>query len=262
MEYEILTPREIRRYSKQIMISGIGIAGQEKLKKSSILVIGAGGLGCSVLQYLTVAGAGKIGIAEFDMVDESNLQRQVLYGSNDVGKLKSIIAKNRLEHLNSLVEIGIFNLRLDSSNALNTIADFDIVVDATDNFEARYIINDACVILNKPMVHGSIYKYEGLVSVFNYKGGATYRCYNPAAPDANSKNPAPAQVGLFGVLPGITGNLMANEVLKIITETGEVLSGKVLLFNIQNNTFNTFSVINIPENHGIKNLNGSGLQEL
>jgi molybdopterin/thiamine biosynthesis adenylyltransferase len=261
MEYETLTPREIRRYSKQIMISGIGIAGQEKIKNSRILVIGAGGLGCSVLQYLTVAGAGKIGIAEFDMVDESNLQRQVLYGSNDVGKLKSIIAKDRLEHLNSLVGIEIFNLRLDSSNALNTIVNFDIVVDATDNFEARYIINDACVILNKPMVHGSIYKYEGLVSVFNYKGGATYRCYNPAAPDTNFKNPAPAQVGLFGVLPGITGTLMANEVIKIITETGEVLSGKVLLFNIQNNTFNTFSVINIPENHKIKDLTGSGIKE-
>jgi adenylyltransferase/sulfurtransferase len=261
MENEILTPREIRRYSKQIMLGDIGIAGQEKLKNSRILVIGAGGLGCSVLQYLTVAGAGNIGIAEFDMVDESNLQRQVLYGSNDVGKLKSIIAKDRLEHLNSFVGIGIFNLRLDSSNALSTIVNFDIVVDATDNFEARYIINDACVILNKPMVHGSIYKYEGLVSVFNYKGGATYRCYNPAAPDTNSKNPVPAQVGLFGVLPGITGTLMANEVIKIITETGEVLSGKVLLFNIQNNTFNTFSVINIPENHKIKDLTGSGIQE-
>lgn len=261
MEHEILTPREIRRYSKQIMISGIGITAQEKLKKSGVLVIGAGGLGCSVLQYLTIAGAGKIGIAEFDTVDESNLQRQVLYGTKDVGKLKSIIAKDRLESLNSLIEIEIFNLRLDSSNALNTIENFDIIVDATDNFEARYIINDACVIMNKPMVHGSIYKYEGLVSVFNYKGGATYRCFNPAAPETNYKNPAPAQVGLFGVLPGITGTLMANEVIKIITETGEVLSSKVLIFNIQNNTFNTFSVINIPENHKIKNLKGSGLQE-
>jgi sulfur-carrier protein adenylyltransferase/sulfurtransferase len=261
MDYEILTPREIRRYSKQIMIGEIGITGQEKLKKSRILVIGAGGLGCAVLQYLTAAGAGKIAIAEFDRVDETNLQRQVLYGSNDVGKLKSIIAKDRLEHLNSLVDIEIFNLRLDSTNAVNTIANFDIVVDATDNFEARYIINDACVIMNKPMVHGSIYKWEGLVSVFNYKGGATYRCYNPVAREKDFKNPAPSQVGLFGVLPGITGTLMANEVIKIICETGEVLSGKVLLFNIQNNTFNTFSVINIPENHNILNLKGSGLQE-
>lgn len=259
MEYEILTPREKRRYSKQIMISEIGVTGQEKLKNSKVLVIGAGGLGCSVLQYLTVAGTGKIAIAEFDMVDESNLQRQVLYGSNDVGKLKSIIAKNRLEHLNSLVEFELFNLRIDTSNSLAIIEDFDIVVDATDNFDARYIINDSCVILDKPMVHGSIYKYEGMVSVFNYKGGPTYRCYNPAVAGKNYKNPAPAQVGLFGVLPGITGTIMANEVIKIITETGEILSGKVLLFNILNNTFNTFSVNNIPENHEIKNLEGSAI---
>jgi sulfur-carrier protein adenylyltransferase/sulfurtransferase len=261
MENEILTPREIRRYSKQIMISEIGIAGQEKLKKSRVLVVGAGGLGCPVLQYLTAAGIGKIGIAEFDMVDESNLQRQVLYGSNDVGKLKSIFAKNRLEHLNSFVDIELFNLRIDSSNSLKTIENFDIVVDATDNFEARYIINDSCVIMGKPMVHGSIYKFEGMVSVFNYKGGPTYRCFNPSPRDKKNKNPVPAQVGLFGVLPGMTGTLMANEVIKIITETGEVLSGKVLLFNIQNNTFNTFSVISIPENHEIKNLNGTFMQE-
>lgn len=257
MENEILTPREIRRYSKQTMITEIGITGQEKLKKCKVLVIGAGGLGCAALQYLTVAGTGKIGIAEFDMVDESNLQRQVLYGSDDVGKLKSIIAKNRLEHLNSLVEIESFNLRINSSNSLKIIENFDIVVDATDNFEARYIINDSCIILDKPMVHGSIYKYEGMVSVFNYKGGATYRCYNPASADNNYKNPAPAQVGLFGVLPGITGTLMANEVIKIVTETGEILSGKVLIFNILHNTFNTFSVSNIQDNHEIKNLNGT-----
>jgi sulfur-carrier protein adenylyltransferase/sulfurtransferase len=256
MEYEILTPREQRRYSKQIMISEIGINGQEKLKNSGVLVVGAGGLGCSVLQYLTVAGIGKIGIVEFDKVDESNLQRQVLYGTNDVGKLKSIIAKNRLENLNSLVEFEVFNLRIDASNALMVMQDFEIVIDATDNFEARYVINDSCVILSKPMVHGSIYKYEGMVSVFNYKGGPTYRCYNPGA-TGNYKNPVPSQVGLFGVLPGITGTLMANEVIKIITETGEILSGKVLLFNIQNNTFNTFSVDNIPENHDIKNLKDS-----
>jgi sulfur-carrier protein adenylyltransferase/sulfurtransferase len=243
------------------MIGEIGIAGQEKLKNARVLVVGAGGLGCSVLQYLTAAGTGKIGIAEFDMVDESNLQRQVLYGSNDVGKLKSIIAKNRLEHLNSLVEFEVFNLRIDKSNSLKIIEDFDIVVDATDNFEARYTINDSCVIMDKPMVHGSIYKYEGMVSVFNYKGGPTYRCYNPEAPVKKYKNPAPSEVGLFGVLPGITGTFMANEVIKIITETGEILSGKVLFFNTFHNTFNSFSVINIKENHDIKNLTGSQLTE-
>jgi sulfur-carrier protein adenylyltransferase/sulfurtransferase len=252
MNYEILTPREERRYSKQIMISEIGISGQEKLKKARVIVVGAGGLGCAVLQYLTVAGIGTLGIAEFDMVDESNLQRQVLYGSDDVGKLKAIIAKSRLEHLNSLVKFEIFNLRVEKSNSLRLIKNFDIIVDATDNYETRYIINDSCVILNKPMVHGSIYKYEGMVSVFNFRGGATYRCYNPGKPERNFKNPAPAQVGLFGVLPGITGTLMANEVIKIITETGDILGGKVLFFNIHSNTFRTISVKNIPENHNIK----------
>ena len=256
MEYEILTPREIRRYSKQIMIPEIGIKGQEKLRQAKVLVVGAGGLGCPVLQYLTAAGVGKIGIAEFDMVDESNLQRQVLYGSDDVGKLKSIIAKNRLEHLNSLVEFEIFNLRFDASNSLNILKNFDIIVDATDNFDARYIINDSCVILNKPMVHGSIYKYEGMISVFNFKGGSTYRCYNPGK-DRKFKNPLPAQVGLFGVLPGITGTYMANEAIKIITGTGEILSGRVLLFNILKNTFTAFSINNIPGNHNIKDLKDS-----
>jgi adenylyltransferase/sulfurtransferase len=255
MEENILTPREIRIYNKQIMLPEIGIRGQEKLKKAKVLVVGAGGLGCPVLQYLTSAGVGKITIIEFDKVDETNLQRQVLYGSVDVGKLKSIIAKNRLEHLNSQAEIGIINLRLVSSNAPGIIKNFDIVVDATDNIEARYVINDSCVILNKPMVHGSIYKHEGMISVFNYKGGATYRCFNPSTEKKEIKNPLPAQVGLFGVLPGIVGTYMANEVIKIITETGEVLSGKVLYINIFNNTSHLISIKNNPENHKIKELN-------
>jgi len=254
MEGGILTPREIKRYSKQIMIPEIGIAGQEKLRQAKVLVIGAGGLGCPVLQYLTVAGIGKIAIAEFDMVVETNLQRQVLYGSSDVGKLKSVIAKNRLEHLNSLGELEVFNIRIDASNSLNILKNFDVIVDATDNLETRYIINDSCIILGKPMVHGAIYKYEGVISVFNYKEGPTYRCYNPTSNSMDNKDPLPADIGLLGVLPGITGTYMANEVIKIITETGEVLSGKVLLFNILNNTFKTFAVNKIPENRNIKNL--------
>ena len=252
MKSEILSAREIRRYRKQIMIPEIGIEGQEKLKKSRVLVIGAGGLGCPVLQYLTVAGIGKIGIAEFDMVDETNLQRQVLYGSGDVGKLKSITAKSALEHINSLIEFEIFNLRIDTSNSIDIFKNFDIIVDATDNLDARYIINDSCVILDKPMVHGSIYQYEGLISVFNYKGGPTYRCYNPFVSVTEFKNPSPSDVGLFGVLPGIAGTYMANEVIKIITETGDVLSGKVLLINILNNTFNYFSLNNVPEDQNIQ----------
>ena len=251
MEDGILSPREIRQYSKQIMIPEVGLGGQKKLKQAKVLVIGAGGLGCPVLQYLTVAGVGKIGIAEFDIVNETNLQRQVLYGTEDIGKLKSIIAKKRLEHLNSFTDLEIYNLKCDLSNSLQLLKNYDIIIDATDNLEARYIINDACVILGKPMVHGAIYKYEGVVSVFNYKGGATYRCYNPSQKSEDFINPLPSVVGLFGVLPGIIGTYMANEVIKIITETGEILSGKVLLFNIQKNTFNTFIVKNVPEFHNI-----------
>jgi len=251
MESKILSNREIRRYSRQIMIPEIGLEGQEKLMISKVLVVGAGGLGCPVLQYLAVAGIGKISVVEFDKVDESNLQRQVLYGTSDVGKLKSIIAKERLEHLNSNGNFEILNLRLDASNALSIISDFDIIVDATDNLETRFVINDACIMMNKPMVHGSIYKYEGMVSVFNYRGGPTYRCFNPSGTSESYKNPVPSQVGLLGVLPGITGTLMANEVIKIITGTGEILSGKILILNILNNTFRTFAVKNIPENHNI-----------
>jgi molybdopterin/thiamine biosynthesis adenylyltransferase len=250
----ILSPRETRRYSKQIMISEIGLKGQQKLKQAKVLVIGAGGLGCPVLQYLTAAGIGKIGIAEFDIVDETNLQRQILFGSTDAGKLKSIIAKNRLEHLNPLVEFELFNLRCDATNSLNILSSFDVIVDATDNLDSRYIINDACVILGKTMVHGAVYKYEGVISVFNHKGGATYRCFNPKNKIKDFKNPIPSQVGLLGVLPGITGIYMANEVIKIITGTGDILSGKVLYINILNNTFNIFTVNNVPENHNIKSL--------
>jgi molybdopterin/thiamine biosynthesis adenylyltransferase len=254
MESKLLSNREIRRYGKQIMIPEIGITGQEKLKEAKVLVVGAGGLGCPVLQYLTAAGIGKIGITEFDIVDEANLQRQVLYGTTDVGKLKSIIAKNRLEHLNLLCDIEIINLRLNERNSLNIIENYDIIVDATDNLATRYLINDSCVILNKPMVHGSVYKYEGLISAFNYRGGPTYRCYNPSGSNDKSKNPSPSDVGLFGVLPGIIGTYMANEVIKIITGTGKVLCGKVLIVNIFNNSFNMISVPDVPENHNITEL--------
>ena len=252
MDGSILSPREIRRYRKQIMIPEIGLKGQEKLKQAKVLVIGAGGLGCPVLQYLTAAGVGKIGIAEFDTVDETNLQRQVIYGSNDVGKLKSVIAKERLNCLNSLVELEVYNQRCDASNSLRILNNYDVIIDATDNLDSRYIINDACVILGKPMVHGAIYKYEGVISVFNYKGGATYRCYNPQVKNKDFKNPLPQEVGLFGVLPGITGTYVANEAIKVITETGDILYNKVLLINILTNTFKILTVTDIPENHNVK----------
>lgn len=224
------------------MIPEIGTAGQELLKNARVLVIGAGGLGCPVLQYLTAAGVGNIGIVEFDTVDESNLQRQVLYGSEDLGKLKSVIAKTRLQQLNVLINVDIYNLKCDNTNAPKIFKNYDIIVDATDNLESRYVIIDACVTLGKPMVHGSIYKYEGVVSVFNYKGGPSYRAFYPESIKSDFHNPAPAAVGLFGVLPGLTGTYMANEVIKIITGTGDLLSGKALLINVSTNTFRIFTI--------------------
>ncbi len=258
MPDSILSPREMRRYSKQIRIPEIGIGGQEKLKRASVLVVGAGGLGCPVLQYIVAAGVGKVGIAEFDMVSEENLQRQILYGSDDVGKLKSIIAKNRLENLNSFAGLEILNIRIDASNAVNILKNFDVIVDATDNIETRYIINDACVMLGKPMVHGAIFKFEGQVSVFNFQGGPTYRCYNPFNPEKKTKNPLPAEVGIVGVLPGITGTFMANEIIKIITGTGKVLGGKILLLNIYENSFHIISIKNNPENHIVNKPSSTG----
>lgn len=246
MKKEILTTRERRRYSRQIMLPEIGMKGQEKLKRANVLVVGAGGLGCPVLQYLSAAGIGKISIVDFEMVDETNLSRQALYGSSDLGKLKSIIAKSRLEELNPFTEYTIINRKIDDSNALKFLSEYDVVVDATDNIETRYVLNDACVFLNKPMVHGSVFKYEGMISVFNYRGGASYRDFNPDSLKKHFRNPAPANVGFFGVLPGIVGSWMANEVIKIITETGVVLSGKILVINIFNNTINTFSLKEEP----------------
>jgi len=232
------------------MLPEIGVDGQEKLKKASVLVVGAGGLGCPVLQYLAVAGVGKLAVAEFDTVSETNLQRQVLYGSEDIGKLKSIIATKRIEQLNNLIDTERINLRIDASNSLSILRNYDIIVDATDNLETRYVINDTCVILNKPMVHGAIYKYEGQVAVFNYRGGATYRCFNPAEEDG-FLNPEPSASGLLGVLPGITGTIMTSEVIKIITGWGEVLSGKMLVFNINDYSFRLLEIVCNPCNHKI-----------
>ncbi len=239
MMSELLSNRELRRYSKQIMMPEIGIESQIKLKNANVLVIGAGGLGCPVLQYLSAAGVGNISIIDFDLVDETNLARQTLYGSNDLGKLKSIIAKSRLEYLNPLCEYTIINRRIDNSGNLGFFRNYDVIIDATDNPETRYVISDTCVFYKKPMVHGSIYRHEGMISVFNFNGGPSYRDFNPSAL-AEYINPEPAAVGFFGILPGITGMYMANEVIKIITGTGDILSGKILLINIFNNTFSTF----------------------
>jgi adenylyltransferase/sulfurtransferase len=238
---------ERRRYGKHIMLAEVGEEGQLKIKRARVLVVGAGGLGCPVLQYLCAAGIGNIGIVEYDVVNDSNLQRQILYGSNDVGKLKSIITRDRLKQQNSNVNIEVFNIKLQAGNALDLIEQYDLVIDATDNYDTRYVISDCSLIANKPMVHGAIYRFEGQVSVFNYKKGPTYRCYNPieASPE---KNPEPEDTGLIGVLPGITGTLMANEAIKIILGLENILSGSILMFNILKNSFLSVEIKADPAN--------------
>lgn len=214
----------------------MGLAGQEKLKAASVLVIGAGGLGCPVLQYLTAAGVGKIGVVDNDTVDITNLHRQILYHAGDVGKNKAETAVQKLAVMNPYVEFVAIPVRLDEKNAAEIIKDYDVVIDGSDNFQTRYLANDICVALSRPLVFGSILRFEGQVSVFNYKGGPTYRCLFPEADEGDNCEMA----GVMGVLPGIIGSYMANEAIKVISEIGEILSGKLLVINTLTNQTNLF----------------------
>jgi len=218
------------RYNRHIILLEIGPNGQEKLNTAKVLVIGAGGLGCPVLQYLAAAGIGTLGIIDYDVVDISNLQRQVLFGSSSLGENKAIAAKQRLEDLNSSISIIAYAEQLTYKNALQLFESYDIIVDGSDNFETRYLVNDACIITNKPLVFGAIYKFEGQVSVFNYQNGPSYRCLFPNPPKKDSV-PNCSEIGVLGVLPGIIGSMQANEVLKIILGIGNTLSGKLLSYN-------------------------------
>ena len=249
----MLIDSEKRRYRRHILLPEIGEKGQEKLKDAKILVIGAGGLGAPVLQYLTVAGVGKIAIMDDDIVNEDNLHRQILYGGHDLGKLKTIIAKQRLNILNPLVNHEIFNIRLKPSNAIDIISKYDFIVDATDNYSTRYLINDACIITGKPWVFGSIYKYEGQVSTFIPEKGPSLRCLFPDIYDEKSI-PDVSSAGMLGVLPGIIGSLQGNEVLKLILGIGELLCGKLLIFNMLDNTFKTVKFERKDENFNFNEL--------
>jgi adenylyltransferase/sulfurtransferase len=222
------------RYNRQIILSEIGPVGQEKISKTKVLVVGAGGLGCPILQYLTAAGIGTIGIIDFDVVEASNLQRQVLFGTSSLGQNKAEAAKKRLEDLNNTIKIQAYPYKLNYQNALDLFHLYDIIVDGSDNFETRYLVNDACILTNKPLVYGAIFKFEGQVSVFNYQNGASYRCLFPNKPKKEAV-PNCSQLGVLGVLPGIIGSMQANEVLKIILGIGTVLSGKLLCFNALTN---------------------------
>ena len=220
----------MNRYNRHIILSEIGQEGQDKLSNAKVLVIGAGGLGCAILQYLAAAGIGTIGIIDFDIVTISNLQRQVLYGTSTLGINKAIAAKQRLHDLNASITINAYPKKLTYKNALNLFKTYDIIVDGSDNFETRYLVNDACIINDKPLIFGAIYKFEGQLTVFNYNNGPSYRCLFPNPP-ANDAVPNCSEIGVLGVLPGIIGTMQANEVLKIILGIGTSLSGKLLCYN-------------------------------
>ncbi|OUJ76019.1 molybdopterin-synthase adenylyltransferase MoeB [Hymenobacter crusticola] len=246
-----MTTAELRRYDRHIRLPEIGLEGQQKLKAASVLVVGCGGLGCPVLQYLAAAGVGTLGLLDFDTVDETNLQRQVLYATADVGRPKVEVAAEKLRAQNPFISVQPHLARVTASNARTLLTDYDIVVDCSDNFATRYLLNDACVLLGKPLVFGAIFKFEGQVTVFNYQGGPTYRCLFPEPPD---ESPNCSEIGVLGVLPGIVGTLQANEVIKLITGVGEVLSGRLLILDALNLAFSTISFEVVPINQVPKEL--------
>ncbi|MFH6995325.1 ThiF family adenylyltransferase [Flavobacterium sp. FlaQc-48] len=220
------------RYNRQVILPEIGETGQDKLSKAKVLVIGAGGLGASILPYLAAAGVGEIGIVDDDIIEISNLHRQVIYKSSAVGKYKAEEAKLMIAELNPLVKVNAIVERLSGNNAIDLFEKYDIMVDATDNIAIKYLINDACLLTNKPMVYGSVFRFQGQVSVFNYQNGPTYRCLYP---NENTQSASCEDTGVIGITVGIIGMLQANEVIKMILETGEVLNGKILVYTILNN---------------------------
>lgn len=225
-----LSPAELSRYSRHLLLPEVGKVGQQKLKASRVLIIGAGGLGSPLCLYLAAAGVGTLGIVDHDQVDETNLQRQVIFGVSDIGSNKAERAAARVADLNPNVRTRTYTEPLTSANALEILADYDVVIDGTDNFPTRYLVNDACVLLNKPNVYGSIFRFEGQASVFNYDGGPCYRCLYPEPPPPGMV-PSCAEGGVLGVLPATIASMQANEALKIITGSGKVMSGRLVLYD-------------------------------
>ncbi|THU40955.1 molybdopterin-synthase adenylyltransferase MoeB [Niastella caeni] len=243
---------ELSRYNRHIIIPEFGLAAQQKLKAAKVLVVGSGGLGSPVLLYLAAAGIGTIGIVDFDVVDDSNLQRQVLFGVNEIGKPKVEAARQRLQALNPHIEFVLYNTQLTSQNALNIIKDYDVVADGTDNFPTRYLVNDACVLLGKTNVYASIFQFEGQVSVFNYRNangdlGPNYRDLYPTPPPPGLV-PSCAEGGVLGVLPGIIGSLQALEVIKVIAGVGEPLAGRFYIFDALGFESRTFNISRRDDN--------------
>ncbi|WP_422859884.1 ThiF family adenylyltransferase [Flagellimonas sp. S174] len=244
------------RYTRQTSLSDFGQAGQQKLSEARVLVVGLGGLGLPALQYLNAMGVGTLGLVDQDIVDYHNLQRQILYSEKDVGKSKLNATRNKLQSQNSETNFILHDTFLTRNNALEIIRQYDLVLDATDNFPTRYLINDACVILNKPFVYGALHEFEGHVSVFNYQGGPTYRCLYPEMPTAE-EIPNCDENGVLGVIPGIIGNLQALEVIKVVTGIGNVLSGKLLVFDGLHQNYLKIAFKTHPENLAIKELRES-----
>ena len=249
----ILTKDEINRYSRQIRLAEVGKEGQKKIKGTSVLVIGAGALGCPVLQYLTSAGVGILGIVDNDYLDETNLHRQVLYTLKDIGKPKPLAAMEKLKLLNPEVIFNVYFIRLDKGSALKIIPQYDIIVDCTDNFATRYLINDACVILNKPVVYGAIHRFSGQLMVLNYKKGPTLRCLYPNAPQP-LEVPSCDETGVIGSIAGTIGSMQVTEVIKIILEKEEVLSGKLFIIDSLDFTTHIITFERNPEDSNIRTL--------
>jgi adenylyltransferase/sulfurtransferase len=243
---ENLTNEEILRYSRHLIMPEVGMEGQLKLKKAKVLLIGTGGLGAPLGLYLAAAGVGKLGLVDFDVVDFTNLQRQVTFGTSDVGKAKSAAARARLSNLNPDIQVEAFETKLTSENALELFKDFDIIVDGTDNFPTRYLVNDACVLLGKPNVYGSIFRFEGQVTIFGMPGGPCYRCLYPEPPPPGLV-PSCAEGGVLGVLPGIVGSIQAMETIKLILGTGRNLTGRLLLFDALEMGFREFKLRKNPQ---------------
>ena len=245
---------DINRYARHISLPQIGLKGQKSISNSNVLVIGAGGLGSPVILYLAAAGVGRIGIIDFDNVDISNLQRQVIHSNSAVGQNKAESAKERIEQLNPEVDVRIWKHRLTPENAMEIFQDgWDIVVDGTDNLPTRYLIDDLCSIIDLPWVYGSIYRFEGQVSVFNFNGGPSYRDLFPEPPPSESV-PSCADGGVLGVLPGVIGSIQATEAIKMITGVGQLLSGKLLIYDAENMNFNRLNFEKVHDRTQIEDL--------
>lgn len=251
------TPQELDRYQRHFSLAGFGPQAQHKLKEATVLVIGAGGLSCPALLYLAAAGVGEIVVIDSDRVESSNLQRQVLFSTGDVGRPKAQAAAERLLALNPLIVVKPIEARFTRDNAMELVQAADIVVDGSDNFETRYLVNDACVLADKPFVYGAIQGFEGQLSVFNFRGGPTYRCLF-AEPPAPGTVPNCAEAGVLGVLPGLIGTAQATEAIKVLTGVGQPLSGRLLLFNALSMTTQLLNLTADPHSREITELPPAG----